>query len=139
MRMKKSIILLLMLVTTLWAVNAKEVNANGTDNRGQSGFLFLKLPVSARQVSLNESSLLGENNAMDVFVNVSSIADLDGTAIAYTRQSLYDDLIALNNVDQLINKLKSVANLVFKSPLIKQLFISNTLDYHIISFYILLI
>jgi len=70
--------------------------SKGTNNRGQAGFMFLKIPSTARQVALMESSMNGEGSALSMFVNISEIADLSGYSVAYTNQNLYGDLLKLN-------------------------------------------
>jgi len=92
-----SLTVVMIAVLPLIAQTTFDENASkGTNNRGQAGFLFLKLPSTARQVALMESAMSGEDSAMSMFVNISEIADLSDYGFAYTNQYLYDGLLSLN-------------------------------------------
>ncbi len=97
MKLNKLIILLVICVVISPLIMAETTSADGTNNRAQSGFIFLRLPVTARQVALEDSALTGEDGAMSAFVNISEIADLEGISLGYSNQNYYEGLFQMNN------------------------------------------
>lgn len=98
--MKKiSIIFLLIacIASLSYAVEFDPTAQADTDNRGMSGFAFLKLPATARQAALGEAIYANDASAAAMFGNISEIADIEGTSMYYTNISLYDNLFQVSN------------------------------------------
>ena len=98
MRKLSVIILIIACFATLsYAVDFDPAGQKDTDNRGMSGFSFLKLPATAKQAALGEAVYSNDITAAAMFGNVSEIADIDGTSMYYTNMALYDGLFDLSN------------------------------------------
>jgi hypothetical protein len=96
---KLSIIFLLIACMASFAL-AVDVDTSAqadTNNRGMSGFTFLKLPATARQAALGEAIYSNDISASAMFGNISEIADIEGTSMYYTNIMLYDNLFQVSN------------------------------------------
>jgi len=86
-----------MLVTTFSLAQVSDEEQENTDNRGTSGFAFLKIPASARHLALGEAAYSQNYDASAMFLNISELADIKGTSMFYTKQNLFDNLLYMNN------------------------------------------
>lgn len=95
--MKKCLAVLLAVAFIAGVASAQIGPQRETDNRGMSGFAFLKMPVSARSVALCESSYSNDMNASAIFANISELSDINSASLFYSNQRVWDNLITLNS------------------------------------------
>ncbi len=99
--MKKYITIALMLafgIATLFAQTIDENAQQGTDNRGQAGFSFLKMAPTAKNIATAEAMVSGFDSAESMFYNFSETSEVEGISMFYANQSMYDNLLTLNTM-----------------------------------------
>jgi len=93
----KKILSVLTIVALFAGLAIAEVgDQSKTDNRGMSGFVFLRMPVSARTIALSDSVYSNDLSAASIFGNVSELSEINNTSLFYSQQMLYDNLVTLS-------------------------------------------
>ncbi len=97
--MRKVIMSIVVIVALVASMAAQQIfeDQKGTNNRGTTGFTFLKNPVSARLSALGETAFAGDKTAASMFANVAELPEIKSASMFYTNSSLYGDLLVQNS------------------------------------------